>query len=31
MFVWSRWVNHAVGVPEVLWEPNQAASGKGSP
>lgn len=28
LFVWSRWVNHALGVPEVLWEPNQAASGK---
>jgi len=27
-FVWSRWANHALGVPEVLWEPNQAASGK---
>ncbi len=26
-FVWSRWVNHLLGVPEVLWEPNQAASG----
>jgi cob(I)alamin adenosyltransferase len=26
-FVWSRWVNHALGVPEVLWEPNQSASG----
>jgi cob(I)alamin adenosyltransferase len=26
-FVWSRWVNHVLGVPEVLWEPNQAASG----
>ena len=26
MFVWSRWVNHAIGKPEVLWEPNQAAS-----
>ena len=25
-FVWSRWVNHVLGVPEVLWEPNQAAS-----
>ncbi len=22
-FVWSRWVNHVLGVPEVLWEPNQ--------
>jgi cob(I)alamin adenosyltransferase len=26
-FVWSRWVNHVLGVAEVLWEPNQAASG----
>jgi cob(I)alamin adenosyltransferase len=26
-FVWSRWVNHELGVPEVLWEPNQSASG----
>jgi cob(I)alamin adenosyltransferase len=28
LFVWSRWVNHALGVPEVLWEPNRAASGQ---
>ncbi len=27
-FVWSRWANHVLGVPEVLWEPNQAASGQ---
>jgi cob(I)alamin adenosyltransferase len=27
-FVWSRWANKLLGVPEVLWEPNQAASGK---
>jgi cob(I)alamin adenosyltransferase len=27
-FVWSRWASHRLGVPEVLWEPNQAASGK---
>jgi len=27
MFVWSRWVNHALGVPEALWEPNQSSSG----
>jgi cob(I)alamin adenosyltransferase len=27
-FVWSRWANHTLGAPEVLWEPNQAASGK---
>lgn len=26
-FVWSRWVNHKLGVPETLWEPNAAASG----
>lgn len=28
LFVWSRWVNHALGVPEVLWEPNQSAAGR---
>ena len=28
-FVWSRWVNHKLGVAEVLWEPNQSASGQG--
>jgi cob(I)alamin adenosyltransferase len=28
LFVWSRWVNHKTGAPEVLWEPNQAASAK---
>jgi cob(I)alamin adenosyltransferase len=22
-FVWSRWANHVLGIPEVLWEPNQ--------
>jgi cob(I)alamin adenosyltransferase len=26
-FVWSRWVNHALGAAETLWEPNAAASG----
>jgi len=25
-FVWSRWANHKLGAPEVLWQPNQAAS-----
>jgi cob(I)alamin adenosyltransferase len=30
-FVWSRWANHVLGVQEVLWEPNQAASGKKIP
>lgn len=25
-FVWSRWATHRLGAPEVLWEPNQAAS-----
>jgi len=28
MFVWSRWANHVLGISEVLWEPNEAASGK---
>jgi cob(I)alamin adenosyltransferase len=27
-FVWSRWANHVLSVPEVLWEPNKAASGQ---
>ena len=26
LFVWSRWVNAQLQVPEVLWEPNKAAS-----
>ena len=26
-FVWSRWVCLKTGAPEVLWEPNEAASG----
>jgi cob(I)alamin adenosyltransferase len=25
-FVWSRWVSHQLSAPEILWEPNQAAS-----
>ena len=25
-FVWSRWINQILGRPEVLWEPNKAAS-----
>jgi cob(I)alamin adenosyltransferase len=29
-FVWSRWASHLLGVPEVLWEPNRAAGGRGS-
>jgi cob(I)alamin adenosyltransferase len=32
LFVWSRWASHLLGVDEVLWEPNRAASataGKG--
>jgi len=27
LFVWSRWVNHALGAKETLWAPNAAASG----
>jgi len=26
-FVWSRWANRQMGASEVLWEPNQSASG----
>jgi cob(I)alamin adenosyltransferase len=26
MFVWSRWVNNVVAAPEILWQPNEAAS-----
>jgi cob(I)alamin adenosyltransferase len=28
MFVWSRWVNCMINAPEVLWEPNEAASAR---
>jgi cob(I)alamin adenosyltransferase len=28
-FVWSRWASHVLGVAEVLWAPNEAASGQG--
>ena len=28
LFVWSRWANHTLGAPEVLWAPNEAASAK---
>ncbi len=28
LFVWSRWSSHTLGVPEILWEPNRAASGQ---
>jgi cob(I)alamin adenosyltransferase len=27
LFVWSRWVTHLLAAPELLWEPDQAASG----
>ena len=27
-FVWSRWANHVLKVPETLWEPNASASGE---
>jgi cob(I)alamin adenosyltransferase len=27
LFVWSRWVNHALNASETLWEPNAAAGG----
>ncbi|MBI1897596.1 MAG: cob(I)yrinic acid a,c-diamide adenosyltransferase [Acidobacteria bacterium] len=28
LFVWSRWASQVTGVAEVLWEPNEAASGR---
>jgi cob(I)alamin adenosyltransferase len=28
LFVWSRWSSHVLGVPEVLWQPNESASAK---
>ena len=28
MFVWSRWANFVLHVPEFLWDPNQAASSR---
>ena len=31
LFVWSRWVNHTLGVAEALWDPNESASGKAVP
>jgi cob(I)alamin adenosyltransferase len=31
LFVWSRWVNRALGQTETLWEPNAAASGSAKP
>jgi cob(I)alamin adenosyltransferase len=30
MFVWSRWVNFVLHQPEILWDPNQAASARRS-
>ena len=27
LFVWGRWANLVIGVAEVLWDPNRAASG----
>lgn len=30
MFVWSRWANLILHQPEVLWDPNQAASARKS-
>lgn len=26
-FVWSRWANHSLRIPESLWEPNASSSG----
>ncbi len=29
LFVWSRWACVEIGVAETVWQPNEAASGKG--
>lgn len=29
-FVWSRWANVRLGATEILWKPNEAASGRQS-
>src|SRR5713101_9873485 len=28
LFVWRLWASHTLGVVEILWEPNRAASGQ---
>ncbi|MBZ5605908.1 MAG: cob(I)yrinic acid a,c-diamide adenosyltransferase [Acidobacteriia bacterium] len=28
LFVWSRWANFILRVPEVLWDPNQSSSAR---
>jgi cob(I)alamin adenosyltransferase len=28
LFVWSRWANHELGAPEILWQPNESSSGQ---
>lgn len=28
LFVWSRWASFLLGVPEVVWDPNRAASAR---
>jgi cob(I)alamin adenosyltransferase len=28
LFVWSRWANHALGIEETLWDPDQSATAK---
>lgn len=30
IFVWSRWANFVLHAPEILWDPNQAASARKS-
>lgn len=31
LFVWSRWAAALLGAPEILWEPDASASGRGAP
>jgi len=28
LFVWSRWANFVLHIPELLWDPNQSASAR---
>ena len=28
LFIWSRWANHQLGIPETLWPPSKAASAR---
>ena len=31
LFVWARWANHQLDIPETLWQPNESATGLSLP